>query len=114
LELHLLQKQVAERIAVNVETLKNWERGVGSPTIRQIPAIIEFLAYNPEPDPKAMPKRIAHVRRQLGLTQKGLAKALAVDSVTIYRWEKGLVEPPEMKLQHLSRLMRASNKSIPR
>jgi len=39
----MLQKEVAAKLRVNIETLKNWERGAGSPSIRLIPAIVEFL-----------------------------------------------------------------------
>jgi DNA-binding transcriptional regulator YiaG len=85
-----MQKQVARQLWVNVETLKNWERGVGTPLPRQVPRIMDFLGYDPEPEPKGMPQRIVHIRSRLGFTQEQFAKALAVDPVTVYRWEKGL------------------------
>lgn len=42
LDSHVLQKDVAKTLNINVETLKNWERGVGIPTVRQLPGIIKF------------------------------------------------------------------------
>ena len=31
IDLHMLQKALAAKLGVNIETLKNWERGAGSP-----------------------------------------------------------------------------------
>lgn len=109
LQLHLMQKDVAQLLGVHVESLKNWERDVGSPLIRQIPRIIAFLGYDPEPEPQLLSGRIAYVRRRLGLTQEDLAKALAIDPVTVYRWEKGLSTPPATKLRLLTDLLPAGS-----
>jgi DNA-binding transcriptional regulator YiaG len=107
LKLHLMQAEVAEKLGVHVESLKNWERGVGVPALLQVGAIIRFLGYDPEPEPKTMPERIVYLRRRLGLTQKKLAKALATDAVTLYRWEKGTLKPPLDRLQRLEHLYSA-------
>src|SRR5438445_5121024 len=86
LGLHLMQAELADRLGVHVESLKNWERGATCPTVRHVPKILEFLGYNPEQKPESQAQRIIYTRRQLGLTQKQLAKRLAVDAVTLYRW----------------------------
>jgi DNA-binding transcriptional regulator YiaG len=99
LRLHLLQKQVAATLDVNIETLKNWERGVGAPLNRHVPRIIQFLGFDPEPKPQRIRERIVYVRRRLGLTQEDLAERLAVDPVTVYRWEKGFSVPSAQMLQ---------------
>jgi transcriptional regulator with XRE-family HTH domain len=113
LELHLLQTDVARRLGVHFETLKNWERGIGSPMVRHIPAIIKFLGYDPEPEPEALPKRIAYARRRLGMTQEQLAEALSVDPVTVYRWEKGMSCPPESTILKLERMVAKSRHAFP-
>jgi len=99
LELHHLQRTVAENLRVHIESLKNRERGVGLPSIRQMPRIIEFLGYDPELQPKTLAKRLAYARRRLGLTEKDLAEKLDVDPGTILRWEKGACVPPAKKLE---------------
>jgi len=109
MDLHLLQKDVARQLAVNVETLKNWERGVGKPMIRHWPKVIAFLGYDPIPEPETLPERIAHSRRRLGMTQARLAHALEVDSVTIWRWERGDCVPPKSVLARIDHLLTASN-----
>jgi DNA-binding XRE family transcriptional regulator len=47
------------------------------------------------PEPAGLPARIAYVRCRLGWTQEELARALKVDAVSIYRWEKGLLTPQQ-------------------
>lgn len=105
LALHLMQKDVAKQLGVHVESLKNWEHGVGRPLPRQIPQIIAFLGYNPEPQPASMSRRIVHARHQLGFTQKKLARALGTDPVSVYRWENGLSEPAPAKFKELESLL---------
>ena len=68
---------------------------------RQMPKIIEFLGFDPMPEPTGLPARIAYARRRLGWTQKELARALKVDAVSIYRWEKGLSAPPAEAIHRL-------------
>jgi transcriptional regulator with XRE-family HTH domain len=60
-----MQQEVAERLGVHVESVKNWERGAGSPTIKQIPKIIEFLGYAPAPLPGTILEQIRAARRRL-------------------------------------------------
>jgi DNA-binding transcriptional regulator YiaG len=96
-----MQGELAKRLGVHVESLKNWERGVTSPTIRHIPKILEFLGYNPEPQPESQADRIVYARRQLGLAQEQLAQMLAIDLVTLYRWENGLAATPTKTLQKI-------------
>ena len=98
---------------MHVESVKNWERGTSSPTTRQIPKVIEFLGYDPEPVSKTVLEPIAHARRRLGLTQKGLAKTLRVDPVTVYRWEKGLSAPPARTLDCLRKLLHENPGATP-
>jgi transcriptional regulator with XRE-family HTH domain len=107
LQLHLMQAEIAKQLGVHVESVKNWERGAGTPKIRQIPKIVAFLGYEPEPEPEALPKRIAYARRRLGFTQEDLARALGVNPVTIYRWENSISVPPTAELQRLQELLRA-------
>jgi len=110
LQLHLMQSDLAERLGVHWGSIQNWERGIGEPMIRQMPKIIEFLGFDPMPEPTGLPARIAYARRRLGWTQKELARALKVDAVSIYRWEKGLSAPPAEAIHRLLALEQGSFK----
>ena len=99
-----MQAEVGRRLAVHKGSVQNWERGVGVPGIRLLPAIIEFLGYDPEPEPKSLPERIAYARRRLGFTQEDMARALEVNPVTVWSWESGRTEPSGSKLRQLQAL----------
>ena len=113
LELHLLQTEVARRIGVHVESIKNWERGVSEPTTRTLPKLIDFLGHNPLPEPDNLPSQIAHVRRRLGLTQEDTAKAFGIHPDTVGRWERGDSNPPDAILRALQGLL-SNSLPIPR
>ena len=104
LELHLMQTEVARRLGVHKGSIQNWEREVGQPGIRQLPAIIEFLGYDPLPEPKSLCQRIAYARRRLGFTQEDLANALSLNPATIWSWETGRTRPSKVKLQQIELL----------
>ena len=106
-----MQKEIAGRLGVHLETVKNWECGRTSPGLRQIPKIIEFLGYDPESEPKSLRKRIAYYRRQRGMTQEELAETFGVNPTTIYRWENRVIEG---KLrQRINKLLDPKTTSIP-
>jgi transcriptional regulator with XRE-family HTH domain len=109
-----MQHEVATRLGVHIESVKNWERGATSPTIKQTPKIIEFLGYDPAPLPGTILEQIRNARRRLGLTQKGMAKIIGVDPVTVYRWEKGLSVLSAEKLQCLQGLLQDRLSTTPR
>jgi transcriptional regulator with XRE-family HTH domain len=113
LALHLMQKDLASRLCVHVESLKNWERGAGLPSIRQIPQIIAFLGYDPALAPANEGDSIADTRRKLGLTQKALAAVLGIHPATVLRWENGDSLPPTEKLQTLQKIVAGTYVPIP-
>src|ERR1044071_7029352 len=45
----LLQKGLASLFKVDAFTILNWETAITKPQIKHIPALIQFLGYNPEP-----------------------------------------------------------------
>jgi DNA-binding transcriptional regulator YiaG len=49
---------------------------------------------------------VKRIRRELGLTQEGLAKAVGVDRVTVARWETNVHRIPEPTVR-LIRLLHA-------
>ena len=67
-----------------------------------MPAIIEFLGYNPLESSTSFPQRLIAMRRARGLTQKELAIELGVDPSTIRNWERSEHEPSQRKMSLLA------------
>jgi transcriptional regulator with XRE-family HTH domain len=98
LDLNFLQKQVADRIGVDETTITNWERNATAPAIRHIPAIIQFLGYDPAPPASTFPERIAAARKAHGLSQRKMAEKMGVDPTTLRGWEAGRHQPTKKSL----------------
>jgi len=96
LDLRLLQREVAEKIGVNEQTISNWERQRIKPEIRFIARIIEFLGYDPLPQPESFPEKLKTYRLRMGLSQKKLAVKLGIDPSTITRWEISQYRPANL------------------
>ena len=82
LDLGLLQKDVAERIGVDTDTIMNWERNRCEPKIQYLPKIIDFLGYVPFARGESFPERLKSYRKLHGLTQQQLADELVHVSVS--------------------------------
>ncbi len=96
LDTGLLQKDVAEKIGVTTGTIYDWERQRTQPEIRFIARIIEFLGYDPIPEPESFPEKLKTHRLKMGLSQKKLAIKLGIDPGTIGGWETGRHKPAKM------------------
>ena len=49
MELGMYQKDVAKLFGITLFTIINWEKGRTEPAVRNIPTLIKFLGYDPEP-----------------------------------------------------------------
>jgi transcriptional regulator with XRE-family HTH domain len=107
MDLKLLQKQVANQIGVHEQTITTWERNATSPEIRYIPAILNFLGYNPIPKAQTLPEQLVGMRKMLGLSQQKMAEKLGVDPATIKDWEAGLHRPTGKSLDVIGRFFRS-------
>lgn len=89
LEDGLDRKQLATRFGVDECTLMNWELG-RTKTIpaRAMPGIINYLGYNPEPEPAHFGARLQWKRRSMGWTAAEAARQNSVDQSTWEVWEK--------------------------
>lgn len=87
LDLSLTQKEVAARLAVDADSVRNWEAGRSSPAIRWLPAIIAFLGDNPLPQPATIGKQIRRERIARGRSRRRLAQIADVDEATVRRVE---------------------------
>lgn len=55
-------------IGVNVNTIVGWEVGRAEPKVSYLPAILEFLGYNPFPQAQSLGERLRTARHRKGLT----------------------------------------------
>jgi len=105
LDLNLLQKEVGEQIGVEGTTITNWELNATVPAIRNIPAIIQFLGYDPFPPANSFTERIAATRKTLGLSQGKMAQKLGIDPATLQGWEAGQHRPSPKSLKGISQTL---------
>jgi transcriptional regulator with XRE-family HTH domain len=106
LELGIFQREVAERIGVDKDTICLWEANESSPFARYVPRIIQFLGYDPWPTPKTISERLIGARKCLGLTQRAMAKRLRVDPTTLGFWERGERRPSKKLLEMIEAFLR--------
>ncbi len=66
--------------------------------VRYLPRIIQFLGYDPYPEPQSLGEKIAARRRHMGLSRKRLARRLGMDEATLRRFENGASEPTGKRL----------------
>jgi len=87
LDLGLMQAEAARHLGVSTTTVLSWEKRGREPAIRQWPAILAFLSYDPHPQPQTTAEKLMSVRRRRGWSQKELARDLGVDPTSVARWE---------------------------
>lgn len=114
LALKLLQKDVAERIAVNKTSVFNWEANTSTPEIRYMPEIIAFLGGNPLPSANTLAEQLVRQRTTLGLSRKEAAAKIGVDPGTLARWERGEREPAGGHLGRVKRFLQGEEASVAR
>lgn len=105
LSLKLQQKQVAEQLGVTTCCVFNWEANTASPRLEYMPAVIEFLGYNPLPPATNMVERLVRHRTSLGLSQAVSAQRMGVDPATLARWERGERQPTGKFLVNANRFL---------
>jgi transcriptional regulator with XRE-family HTH domain len=105
LNLGLLQREVADQIGVDETTITHWERNTTTPPIRYIPAIIQFLGYDPLPPANSFSERLATARQALGLSQRKMAEKLSVDPGTLQGWEAEKHQPTKKSLDVIERVL---------
>jgi DNA-binding XRE family transcriptional regulator len=95
---------VAKLLGVDSITVNNWEKGKCGPTLRLMPAIIEFLTFNPlnhSSDEASLGERIRLHRKAHGTSQKKLAKLLGIDWSTVAHWERATAKPSRRLATHV-------------
>ena len=106
LDLGLLQKDVADELGVDRNTVVNWETNLTSPRLRYTPRIIDFLGYDPlETEPEGLIQALASARRRLGLSRRNMAPLLGVHANTLGCWERMEREPSKASRRRLADLL---------
>jgi transcriptional regulator with XRE-family HTH domain len=105
LDLGLLQKQAAELIGVDKDTICNWEGQRKHPALSAMPAIARFLGYDPSPVAETLGGRLVRYRVSLGITQEELAVRLGVNACTLARWERGQRQPTGLYHEVVEKLL---------
>ncbi len=71
----MLQKDVAEQLGVDKTSVFNWEANTATPEIRYMPAIIDFLGYNPLPAARCAGRAVGPPADQPGAFAEGVRQA---------------------------------------
>ena len=85
----ITQGELARLLEARPDTVLNWEKGHTEPPIELMPAILQFLGYDPFPEPNTLPERMLAKRRAMGWSIKEAARQLRVDEGTWGAWERG-------------------------
>jgi DNA-binding transcriptional regulator YiaG len=88
-------------------TIIKWEGNATVPEIRYMPAIVQFLGYNPEPPASSLPECLVAARRALGLSQRKMAESMGVDPSSLLGWETGRHQPTERSLGLIGRVLQS-------
>jgi DNA-binding transcriptional regulator YiaG len=108
MEQGLFQRQVAERLGIDHFTYITWETGRKKPYTSRYVSIIRFLGYDPLPPPTTLGDRIRARRRELGVTQRGLAAQFGWDRATVFHYERGTTRPTGIRLERLDAWLRGN------
>jgi len=107
LELHLLQKDVAEIFEVSEPSIVNWENNHSEMQLQFYPKLIEFLGYFPfEIDTSTIAGKIKKYRYMNGLIYKEVGKLIGVDASTVRSWELEKSSPKKNVYQALATLLK--------
>lgn len=93
----LTRQELSAQFGVDESTLMNWELGrTKTVPAAAIPAVIQFLGYNPEPEPgpEHVGARLKWKRRSLGWSAREAARRNSVDPSTWEYWESQKDWPP--------------------
>ena len=88
-ELGLLLREAAALMGVSAETVANWEKGKTQPVPSQFRPIVDFLGYDPTPEPRTLAERVEAKQRRLGASLAQVARHLGWDPGSLRRYLDG-------------------------
>jgi len=114
LDLGLNQKKAAKLLGCHATSVANWTRGTSAPRLAQWRRLIEFLGYDPRPEPTELSGRLLAFRTRLGMSQECMAERLGVEPGTLGRWERGARAPEGKFLARVFGLIGGDPRPMPR
>ena len=78
---------MAKVLGVATDTIFNWENGKGIRYPRYYPRILDWLGYDPFPEPSSSGEEMRFERYRLGLTSQEMASCLGIDQSTLLNRE---------------------------
>ncbi|MDP2117800.1 MAG: helix-turn-helix transcriptional regulator [Brevundimonas sp.] len=94
-------------VGIDPKTWMWWEREQRVPSVHQYPAIIQYLGYEPWPEPDTVGAKLLAKRRRHGLSIKRAAAIAGVDEGTFSRWESGEWKPQRRSLPPIDEFLRS-------
>jgi transcriptional regulator with XRE-family HTH domain len=90
----MLQRDVAQKLSIDVQSVRNWEQHRSNPKTYLIPRIFDFLGYAPLEPTGSLAEILRTYRRAAGLSKKRLARLAHIDETTLGRWERNETRRP--------------------
>ncbi|MFI5364073.1 MAG: helix-turn-helix domain-containing protein [Candidatus Binatia bacterium] len=113
LDLGLLQREVAQQVGVDVNSVCHWETGHSRPKVYLMPRIIDFLGYVPGGPAASFSEALRTTRRLAGLSQARLARRARIDESSIAKWERGETIPFAATAERLRRFFKRIGQPLP-
>jgi len=104
-ELGIFQREAAERMGISAETVANWESGKTKPVASQFRPVVEFLGYDPSPEPQTLAECVEAKRRVLGVTLDQVAAYLGWDASSLRRYLNGTWRMPNHRARALEQFL---------
>jgi len=98
IESGLTQKQLCTQLGCGHLSLGQWELNQHQPSIRHIPKIVEFLGFDPFPEPTDPVAKLRKIRMLNGWNYKKTATMVGVDPCSLTAWERGEHHPTKDSL----------------
>lgn len=109
----LLQREVAQELGVDIQSIRNWEQHRSNPKLYLLPPLAAFLGYLPWEAACTFPEVLRTYRRAAGLSQDRLAMLAGIDESTVAKWERGDSRPLRRTLHRVERFFRRLGMPLP-
>lgn len=103
--LGLLCSEAASLIGTDEKSLMFWEREARTPLVSAYPAIIQYLGYEPWPEPVTLGQALLAARRKRGVEIRKAAVIVGADEGTWRRWERAEWKPTRRMLPVIDRFL---------
>uniref|UniRef100_A0A6S6M2V8 HTH cro/C1-type domain-containing protein n=3 Tax=Citrifermentans bremense TaxID=60035 RepID=A0A6S6M2V8_9BACT len=107
MDLGLLQREAANKIGVQKDSIYNWERGV-QPELRFMPKIIDFLGYVPFGCQDDILGKLAYYKLISGLSYKELGAKVGIHYEQLQAWLTGRTKPNKKSFCRLKEFLQTA------